>query len=63
MFRRAKAHLGAWNPVEARKDFERVMKLDQTLHKAVKKELKILEQMEKNKDAEDRVKLEGKLFT
>ena len=63
LYRRAKAHLGAWNPDEAKKDFERVSQLDQSLQKAVRKELKVLEEMEKAKDEEDRAKLQGKLFT
>ncbi len=63
LFRRAKAHVGAWNPQEAKKDFLRVVQIDKTLDKAVQKELKILANMENEKDAEDKEKLKGKLFT
>lgn len=59
LFRRAKAHIGAWNPEEARKDFERVMALDQSLVKAVKKELQALEEQQRVKDLQDKEKLKG----
>ena len=63
LFRRAKAHVGAWNPPEAKKDFGKVLQLDNSLEKAVDKELKILGEMEKAKASEDKVKLQGKLFS
>ncbi|XP_077995291.1 AH receptor-interacting protein-like [Glandiceps talaboti] len=59
LYRRAKAHSFCWNFVEAKKDFSRVADLDPTLAAAVKKELKTLEDQQKQKDAEDRVKLQG----
>jgi AH receptor-interacting protein len=31
LYRRAKAHVGAWNPSQAKQDFTRVMQLDETL--------------------------------
>ncbi len=31
LFRRAKAHMGAWNPSQAKEDFTRVMQLDESL--------------------------------
>lgn len=61
LFRRAKAHMGAWNPHEAREDFMRVMELDHSLRATVQKELKQLEEMEKKRDEEDRSKLK-KMF-
>jgi AH receptor-interacting protein len=61
LFRRAKAHVGAWNPREAKEDFSKVMELDPSLIAACKKELRNIEDMEKQKDAEDREKLK-KLF-
>jgi len=62
LFRRAKAHVGAWNPLEAREDFTRVMQLDHSLMATVQKELKQLEEMERNRDEEDKSKLKGKIF-
>ncbi|XP_061198185.1 AH receptor-interacting protein-like [Saccostrea echinata] len=59
LFRRAKAHVGAWNPLEAREDFSKVMTLDPSLSTAVQKELKNLEELQKQKDSEDRNKLKG----
>ena len=63
LFRRAKGHVGAWNPEEAKKDFAKVVQLDSTLKKAVKKELKTIADLEKAREAEDKAKLQGKLFT
>jgi len=62
LFRRAKAHVGAWNPQQAREDFTRVMQLDHSLTATVQKELKQLEEMERNQDEEDKSKLKGKIF-
>ena len=61
LFRRGKAHIGAWNPVDAKNDLEKVMDLDPSLTTACKKELTALENMEKEKDAQDRSRLK-KLF-
>lgn len=60
-FRRAKAHVGAWNPDEAKKDFQKVMELDPSLISLVKKELTIIDEQIKRKDTEDKSKLK-KLF-
>lgn len=60
-FRRAKAHVGAWNPAEAMKDFEKVMVLDSSLTTTVKKELQTLEELIKRKDGQDKEKFK-KLF-
>lgn len=59
LYRRAKAHVGAWNPEEARIDFLRVMELDPTLETAVKKELKSLDEKIKDKNSDDKQKLKG----
>lgn len=59
LFRRAKAHVGAWNPEEAQEDFQKVMTLDSSLTPAVQKELKLLKELRKQKDSEDRNKLKG----
>lgn len=59
LFRRGKAHAGCWNPQAAKDDFNRVMELDSTLEKACLKELKAIEDMEKQKDKEDKEKLKN----
>ncbi|XP_034230192.1 AH receptor-interacting protein [Thrips palmi] len=62
LFRRAKAHMGAWNPSEARSDFEKLVKLNPKLEKSVSQELALLEDMVRQKNVEDREKLAGKMF-
>ena len=59
LYRRAKAHVGAWNPEEAKTDFARVIELDPSLSGAVHKELKSLEEMQRQKDLKDKEKLKG----
>lgn len=44
MYRRAKAHVGAWNPDDAKKDFQKCLELDKTLTKSITKDLEQLEQ-------------------
>jgi len=63
LFRRGKAHMGAWNPEEAEADFERVVDLDPSLAGCVRKLLQEISDLRKQKDAEDRSKLCGKLFS
>jgi len=58
-FRRGKAHIGAWNPEEAKKDFSQVAELDPSLSNACKRELKVLENLEKEKDRQDKEKLKN----
>lgn len=62
LFRRGKAHIGAWNPEDARNDLERVIELDSSAIKDARKQLKVLEELKKQKDLEDRERLRGKLF-
>ncbi|KAJ1522097.1 hypothetical protein ONE63_002408 [Megalurothrips usitatus] len=62
LFRRAKAHIGAWNPSEARADFEKLLKINPKLEKSINQELKVLDEMIRQKDLEDRAKLAGKMF-
>ena len=59
LYRRAKAHVGAWNPEEAKTDFARVIELDPSLTGAVQKELKHLEDLQREKDLRDKEKLKG----
>ena len=61
LFRRAKAHVGAWNPVQAKEDFQAVMELDQSLVNTCKKEILSVEKLEKEKKSEDKEKM-TKLF-
>ena len=61
LYRRGKAHVGAWNPKEAKQDFEAVIELDQGLAKACRKEITAVEMLEKEKDVEDKGKM-NKLF-
>ena len=57
LFRRARAHTGAWNPAEAKSDFERVSQLDPTLVQACEKEIRKIEELEKQKNQEDKEKM------
>ena len=58
-FRRAKAHVGAWNPNDAREDFKKVSELDPSLTISCTKELKLLDQLEKEKDNLDKDKFKN----
>ncbi|XP_018566570.2 AH receptor-interacting protein [Anoplophora glabripennis] len=60
-FRRAKAHVKAWNIEEAKNDFNKVMEIDKSLTSVVKRELAELEKQIKEKDCEDKGKY-SKLF-
>lgn len=62
LYRRAKAHVGCWNPKEAKEDFERVMELDKSLIKMVRKDLEELNKKEKEHDEEYKKKFHGKAF-
>ncbi len=59
LFRRGKAHVGAWNPVDAKADLSRVAELDPSLEAACRKEIKAVEAMEKQKDEADKQKLKN----
>lgn len=59
LFRRAKAHVGCWNPSEAKEDFKRVAELDPTMRKVIKKELDALDALIQEHDAKNRRKLHG----
>ena len=60
-YRRAKAHAGAWNPEEARRDFQNAVDLDADLKTAVVKEFKALDEEQRLRDIQDKIKLQ-KLF-
>ncbi len=59
LYRRARAHAGAWNPSEAKSDYSRVAELDPSLEMTCKKEMRRIEDLEKAKDEEDRAKLKN----
>ncbi|KAG8224205.1 hypothetical protein J437_LFUL002661 [Ladona fulva] len=63
LFRRAKAHVGAWNPKEAKLDFQRAAELDSSLKGVVAEEIRKMEKMEKEKNKEDAKKFRGKLLS
>ena len=46
--------LGAWNPMEAKEDFEAAIELDQSLSKACRKEIIAVELLKKEKDLENK---------
>lgn len=55
-FLRAKANAEVWNEVEAKKDFEKVVELDPTMTRQVKKEITKLEVRMEEKEEEDKLK-------
>ncbi|XP_061402912.1 AH receptor-interacting protein [Musca vetustissima] len=59
LYRRAKAHFGAWNPKEAREDFQRAAELDPSLQMAVQKELKAIDKTQHERDLEDKKRLQS----
>ena len=63
LYRRAKAYVGAWDPQLAKSDFEKLKQVDPKLCRTVAAELKAIDAKIKEKEKEDREKLQGKLFT
>lgn len=61
LYRRAKAHAGAWNPEEAIYDFQQAAELDPSLQSNVQKELKVIDGLKRQRDLQDRKCLQ-KLF-
>ena len=62
LFRRGRAHIEAWNPELARKDFSKALQLDEMLAKAVNTQLHILNQKEVDKNKKDKAAFQGKMF-
>lgn len=60
-FRRGKAHIGAWNVEEAKKDFDKCIELDPTLRGTATKELKALDEAKRKMDIEQKAILQ-KMF-
>lgn len=62
LYRRAKAHVGAWNPDQARQDFKQVAELDSSLVPAIKKHLNELDELVKQHEKQDKEKFKS-MFT
>lgn len=63
LYRRGRAHSASWDVHGATLDLRRAVELDASLGSAVEKELRTLTQRVKEKDAAERERLRGKLFT
>lgn len=61
LFRRGKAHVGAWNPEKAQEDFNRCISLDSTLKHAITNEINALNEKIKSLDDKDKSNF-SKLF-
>lgn len=55
-YRRGKAHVGAWNAIDAEKDFKKCLELDPLLKKSIDKELDSLNVKMKEHDDENKSK-------
>ncbi|KAG8280083.1 Aryl-hydrocarbon-interacting protein-like 1 [Homalodisca vitripennis] len=62
LFRRGRAHAAVWNVKEAREDLERAAQLDPSVATAVRSQLSGLDTAVKERDAQDRERLQGKIF-
>ena len=61
LYRRGKAHVGAWNPEKAEEDFNRCVELDQNLKTAITKEIASLNEKIRSYDEKSKNNLK-KLF-
>lgn len=61
LYRRAKGHMGAWMPDEAKQDFTRCAVLDEALATSVQKDLKQLAEEVRLHDLEEKLKFQ-KMF-
>lgn len=61
LYRRGKAHAGAWNPDEACQDFQRAAELNPALQNSVRKELQSIAEVKRQRNQQDRLHLQ-KLF-
>lgn len=53
-YRRAKSHVGAWNAIEAQKDFNKCVELDPSLKNSVAKEIAAMNQKMKEHDDQNK---------
>eukprot|EP00118_Oscarella_pearsei_P012078 m.85803 g.85803 ORF g.85803 m.85803 type:complete len:342 (+) comp36474_c0_seq1:119-1144(+) len=60
LFRRGKAYAGSWQPQLAQRDLKRVVQLDGSLSRAVQRILRELDDVQKERDDEDRTRLQGR---
>ncbi|XP_041097192.1 aryl-hydrocarbon-interacting protein-like 1 [Polyodon spathula] len=58
-FMRAKAHMEVWNEEQAKADFQKVLELDLSMAKVVRKELQILHMRMEEKRDEDKITYKG----
>ncbi|MBN3277168.1 AIPL1 protein, partial [Polyodon spathula] len=56
---RAKAHMEVWNEEQAKADFQKVLELDLSMAKVVRKELQILHMRMEEKRDEDKITYKG----
>ncbi|XP_072949425.1 AH receptor-interacting protein [Epargyreus clarus] len=54
LYRRGKAHMGAWNPEKALADFYRLKRINPSMKAAVDKEIEIIHQLKKDKSEQDK---------
>ncbi|KAH9627913.1 hypothetical protein HF086_015357 [Spodoptera exigua] len=54
LYRRGKAHVGAWNPDEAEEDFKRLKSLNPSMSATVDKELEHIKKLRKQKEEQDK---------
>lgn len=54
LFRRAKAHVGAWNPIQAEEDLNRLKALNPAMAAAVDKEIANIKKLLKEKESKDK---------
>uniref|UniRef100_A0A1B6LD13 peptidylprolyl isomerase n=1 Tax=Graphocephala atropunctata TaxID=36148 RepID=A0A1B6LD13_9HEMI len=62
LFRRGRAHAAVWNLKEAREDLERAAQLDPSIATAVRSQLTSLDTAVRERDAQDKERLQGKIF-
>ncbi|XP_039292783.1 AH receptor-interacting protein [Nilaparvata lugens] len=62
LFRRGRAHIGAWNKEEARADLSQAKKLDPKVTSLVNQQLEALDKMLKEKEKQESERLKGKMF-
>lgn len=54
LYRRAKAHVGAWNPDQAKDDFKQLKSLNPSMATLIDKELQNIKKLRKEKEHEDK---------
>lgn len=62
LYRRAKGHIGAWNPDEAKKDLLKCLELDETLKTRIQRDLNDLNEQIKKHETKEKEKFQ-KMFS